>query len=150
MIHVGFHRTGCWPLQDDIIERFETLGYFKYQEQREEVNAKIEDLERSLMEKRASKSQNAFEISNEGSVPEIEEVIPAKRLFSLLDEDEQTLQDRIDELEDIKCKKIFLLIELQPDSYLLGSEISLLQNLESRRWRLLSMAGTSTHIVHDG
>lgn len=90
------------------MKNFEEDGHFRFQDQRSEVNAKIEEYEQAILEERKSKGQQAAEIlieeadEDEGGdrvamQPEETEHEKKKRLFSIADDDEGTKQSRIDE-----------------------------------------------------
>jgi hypothetical protein len=93
-----FRKTGCWPLQQDILSKFEADGHFKYEDLRAEEEQKQEAYEQALLEERSSLSQLAYEAkygSEEDSVP------VRRRLFSASAIDDATVEDRVDEF--VKC-----------------------------------------------
>jgi hypothetical protein len=95
-----FRKTGTWPLQDDIMQKLELDGVFKYQDVRQEEDVKNEAYLLSLQETRVSQSEDAYrEKYPEDFAPAVKPGKPLARRFSALDHSEETLKERVDEFD---------------------------------------------------
>ena len=94
MYLAGFRRTGCWPPQPDIMDKFQDRGVFKYEDLMQEDIAKAGEYGAACLEVRKSKSQEAYE--DKYGTAEEEVAMPVKRKFDPEDESPEALLARVD------------------------------------------------------